>query len=210
MSNRVKYTLAAPYDVTESVIEGTYYWPEDAGDGTYVVTTTNELHRDLLVRHGYTPKGEVSILPPAKAHGAIETDELGRGQLAAALTERGVSYPLDATRGELAEIADAWNGARRRGRLAHTPEKTAAEAPQAPAAVHAPAAQVKPAGEPEKGQGGGVEGEVDFGEASYDELKGWLAAHGVSFPPNTKKVDLRAMAEQAHAALKTPKTSAAA
>lgn len=199
MSDRVKYLLTAPDGVEESNIEGTMYWPDEDGR----VETTNDRHRDVLLRHGYTLSGQVSIAAPAASRGVIEVDELGRAQLAAALAERGLQYPETASRAELAEIAEGWNHARRRGRAAQAQVAEAradalakAEESESPASTPTPA----PAA---------TRGEIDFGAATYDELKGWLAAHGIAYAANTPKVKLREMAEAAFAELKKPRAEAA-
>ena len=179
--SRTKHTMKAPDGVEESLIEGTYYFP-DFDNGT--VETTNENHVKILAQHGYTLVGSVSITRPAALNrGPIDTDELGRAALAAALAERGLSYPEDATRAELAEIAGQWNHANnRRSRGAPVrAEVRPALAPvtaddldddedDKPARAFEPAA-VAPPTEP------AVDPAIE--KLSLQELRGWLAAHGV-------------------------------
>lgn len=213
--SRVKTTLKAPLGVTEACIEGTYYWPDENGD----VDTTNATHAKILTQHGFAKTAEVSIMAPAAAKGPIDVDELGRAQLQSALSERGLAYPDTASRAELAEIAAGWNAARRRGFQAPAGSRVAAEVvarePIFETAAAARAAEPRLAAEDAAAGGGApetvekIEADPDFGDASYDELKGWLAAHGVAFPPNTPKKTLREMAETEFTAIKARKAAAA-
>lgn len=213
MNQRVKTNLRAPEGVEESIIEGTYYWPDPE---TGEVTTTNENHVKVLRQHGFTVTGTVSIMKPAAALGAIDHDELGRQGLAAALRERGLSFPESATRSEMAEIAEGWNRARRRGNgsVSSAALQMAQEAPRTPAATFAaptppaPTGATPPAGGDGDAAGAAVTGAVDFGEATYEELKGWLTARAIAYPGNSSKKALREMAEAAHAQLLAQKAAA--
>jgi hypothetical protein len=196
---RTKFRLQAPVDISESNIEGTYYWPDEDGH----VETTNVRHKDLLIRHGYTVVGEVSIMPPAAQKGPIEVDELGRSQLAQALAERGLSFPDAATRPELVEVAEGWNNAHRRGRIQRAaPREDQPEPKPASASVQAASEGDEPA-PPAPPAEAGVAGAVDFSVATYDELKGWLTARGVAFPPNQPKGKLKELCEQVYAEMKS-------
>lgn len=128
--SRVKYLMKAPDSVTESVIEGSYYWPDE----DHMVEVTNPGHVAILKQHGYTEAGHQELIPPATAFGLIGYEEMGRSELIAALTERGVSFPAEATRAALEEAAHAWNIARKGPRRVGPegqPEPTALSEPMA-------------------------------------------------------------------------------
>lgn len=197
ITNRTRYTLKAPDGVTESLILGLPYWPDDEGE----VTTASPEHRDILKQHGYVQTAEVSIMPPATVRGPIEVDEMGRSMLAAALQERGVSFPAEADRPMLADIAAAWNAARVRARGAQI---TAEAITPAAAAAPAPVATITAPPAPPAGSGV-TDAEVDFTKESYNDLKGWLTARGVSYPANTPKVQLVEMCQKTLAVLKAAK-----
>lgn len=199
MNTRTKTTLKAPPGVDESMIEGTYYWPDENG----TVETTNVGHVAIMIQHGYTKTGEVSIMPPATVKGPIDCEEMGRAEVAQALAERGVSYPEAGSRAALVEIAESWNVARRRGR-GEVPAPKAEIRENVPlprARVERPAA-----GEGEGAADAEKKAEApDFATCSYEELKGYLASRGAAFPPNSPKKTLREMAEKVHAELTAAK-----
>lgn len=117
--SRVKTILKAPEGVTESQINGTYYWPEDLltkSGMTYAhaIQTTNQDHVAILKQHGYAILDTESIDVAMGTTGLIEVDEMGRSGLLKALQDRGQSYSQEATRDELAIIAQQWNQTRRK------------------------------------------------------------------------------------------------
>lgn len=205
--SRTKTVLTAPSGVSESNIEGTFYWPDDNGQ----VETTNAGHVALLERHGYSKDSEVSIMPPALSMGLMNIDEMGLSQLRDALTQRGLSYPESADRTELERVAQGWNQSRR-GRqnveniggaplatsaapapaltreqlLAALAALDAGKSPPAPAPAPvdpatASAADVVRAAAPTAPAG---VAKPDFSTFSNAELKGWLATKKVDFKGN--------------------------
>lgn len=202
-SVRTKTIMIAPEGVEESIIEGQPYFVMEGDDGVGRIEVYNATHIPILIRHGYTTEREETMVRPGVQAGAgpIDVDELGRGGLQDALRERGVSFPPDASRVALADIADAWNMARsRRGR--GTGQAAADARPATPAPAAAPAASTPAPAPLTKAV------EEDFGSLSYDDLKGWLVGHGVAFPANPKKADLIRMCQETLAA-QAPKAAAA-
>lgn len=192
---RTKYILQAPEGVSESVIEGTPYWPDEDGR----VETTNPNHVPVLKLHGYTVVTEVKLAPPVRTrtHAAIDVEDLGRTGLVDALQARGVSYPEAASRQDLAEIAQSWNAARAMPAEAPRPAPPAAPV-AAPAPAPAPVAQT-PAAAPEARAPSQAANPHDFSTYGYEDLKGWLAGRGVEFPGNAAKKVLIDLAQKYHA-----------
>lgn len=182
--SRVKTILEAPEGAEESNIEGTTYFVEIDDAGRSIVTTNTPSHVETLKHHGYKVLQEISLAAPAAQKGLIEIDELGRSGLMAALTDRGTTYPPDASRGDLESIAQAWNQSRRGRPRAVDAAPVAGEPDKEPALV-------------KKADAG-----PDIDALSYDDLKGWLTAHGVAFPPSPKKADLIRMCKETLAAQK--------
>lgn len=210
---RIKYILQAPPNASESVIEGTPYWPDDDGR----IETTNPNHIAPLKLHGYKVIEEVSLIAPqrAKVHGMIDVDDLGRTGLIEALDARGVSYPDTAARQDLAEIATSWNKARGAPaeRPAPAPVAAAKPAPAPPppqAATPAPAEpQAAPPAPPAQAKAEApVKVEHDFSTYGYEDLKGWLSARGVAFQGNAAKKVLVGLAAEHHAKTKTAELEA--
>lgn len=113
--SRIKTILGAPRGVSESVIDGTYYWPEadERFPGRETVETTNADHVRIMKQHGYDVLSQVEAIRPARDLGPIDVEEMGRTGLADALNARGVSFDQDGTRADLVETARAWNASRR-------------------------------------------------------------------------------------------------
>lgn len=114
--SRSKYLMAAPDGVREGAeisIEGSYYWTEADDEGRMIVTTTNPNHVEVMKRHGYTPVGEIAIMPAPSNLGIIDFEELGRTELAQALRERGVTWDRDGGRQSMEWAAQDWNDARK-------------------------------------------------------------------------------------------------
>lgn len=195
---RVKYILQAPEGVSESVIEGTPYWPDEDNR----IETTNPNHLPVLKLHGYKVVTEVALAPPVRVrtHTPIDVDDLGRTGLIDALQARGVSFPEVASRQDLAEIATSWNTARaapQTARAAPPPRPMPTEAPRAAAPADlSPPAQVvhdaAPAPATDKAP-------HDFAAYGYEDLKGWLSARGVAFQGNAAKKVLIELATKFHA-----------
>lgn len=215
--SRTKTVLKAPEGVSESNIEGVYYWPDENG----FVETTSPGHVALLVRHGYSKDSEVSIMPPALSMGLMNIDEMGLSQLRDALTQRGLSYPESADRTELERVAQGWNQSRRgRQNVENTGGAPLATSPQrAPAmtreellaalaamdAGKAPAAPAPPPLDPATASAADVVraavptgptgvGRPDFSTFLNAELKGWLATKKVDFKGNASTSVLIALA----------------
>ena len=113
MNSRIKYILKAPAGVSESIIEGAYYWPDESG----LIEVTTPAHLRILGLHGYTKVAEKEFLPPPSAMPLILFEEMGRTDLLEALRQRGVSYIPSSTRDVLEAQAEAWNQSRRGPRI---------------------------------------------------------------------------------------------
>lgn len=210
--SRIKYVLRAPAAVSESLIDGTPYWPDDDG----LIETTNPNHITTLKMHGYTVVEEVTLRAPqrARVHGAIDIDDLGRSGLAEALAQRGVSYPETGSRHDLADIAASWN----RAHAAPTPAPAprAAPAPAPAAAAPAPAPQAAEAAEapppsppaPQAQPQSSAHVEHDFTTYGYEDLKGWLSSRGVPFQGNAAKKVLVGLATEHYAKMKSAELEA--
>jgi hypothetical protein len=202
---RVKTQLRAPEGVTESLIEGTYYIPNEDS----LVETTNGYHVGILTQHGYEIVSEVAIVAPARSHGPIEIDELGRGALSQALQERGLSFPTEGSRDDLAEIAQSWNQSLRRPTLAPAPaprQRVAAVEAIAEPEADEPAEEEEVA-EEEKVEAPAAAKKYDWADATYDEMKGWCAARGIVFKVLPKKEEMRQMCIDADAKARAPKAA---
>lgn len=201
--SRTKFTLRAPAGVEESAIEGTYYWP-DIDDGT--VETTNEVHKEVLIKHGYTLLGEVAIMRAVNPNlGLIDVEEMGRSQLLEALSARGLSLDPDSSRAILVEQAQGWNNARRgRSRFQDKPpvEQQFKIDPNKPTPTDevldetpaAPAARKRP----------------DFSELSGDDLRGYLSSRGVAFAKTASRTVLVEKANEWYDANTADKAASAA
>lgn len=195
---RIKYILQAPPNASESVIEGTPYWPDEEG----LIETTNPNHLAPLKLHGYKIVEEVSLVAPqrAKVHSMIDVDDLGRTGLIEALDARSVNYPDASSRQDLVEIALAWNKAR------GAPAPAAARAaPAPPARQAAPAApvEVQAAPAPTPAQASApAKVAHDFSTYGYEDLKAWLAGQGVVFQGNAAKKVLVTLATEHYAKTK--------
>lgn len=107
--SRVRYILKAPPNTSESIIEGAYYWPNEAGE----VGTTVADHVKVLRNHGYELVRTEDISVPSTTHALINYEEMGKTELANALIARGVSWDRARGRPALEEAAEAWNDLRR-------------------------------------------------------------------------------------------------
>jgi hypothetical protein len=210
---RTKTTLKAPEGKGETVIDGTYYWPEE---DTGLIETTNASHVETLIRHGYEVQGEVSIVQPAQQLGLIDIDELGRAGLLDALNMRGLTFPKDATRDVLVEQAHGWNQARRGPRPGFKKPETAPAlaapvepTPIAPAPDPAPAPQIDADEEEDFSPPASQVLTPDFNAYGRDDLVVWLTSRGVSFKTTASKTALAKLAADKHAEIIAAKKVAA-
>lgn len=213
--SRTKFTLKAPEGVEESIISGTYYFPDP---DTHEVETTNVEHRDVLRLHGYIQTSEVSITKPSPLTlGLINTDELGLTALREALKHRGLTFGDDYSREELVGEAESWNSSRRGRQRADNTGDAAPARPQtreellaaldaldakAPAPTPAPPPTVDPATQTAADVIRSTPaptptvGRPDFRTFSNKDLKGWLAVNRVDFKGNASTEVLVGLAEQ--------------
>jgi hypothetical protein len=210
--SRTKFIMKAPPGSAgqEAVIGGTYYFPEDE---TGICDTTNAEHVEIMKQHGYTLVEEVGVSKTVSQMGLIPTpDDLGRGELLAALTVRGLTFPVDSGRAFLAEQAEQWNQARRGPSrftapaedapprapanpvvAASTPATKAAEMVVAPSPAEP--AQTAPATPPAPAAATGAM--PDFRNYSRDDLKAYLVARGADgYRPNLTTEVFIGMAEK--------------
>lgn len=229
MSPRIKSIVQTPDNgAGECCIGGTYYFPEFDDDGDAVFECTNVEHVTILTKqHGFKVKAQKEIAPAPSNFGLIDYEEMGRSQLARALTERGQLWDKDSGREEMERAAQAWNDVRK-GRMEPQRPRPALVAPSAdrvlvddprlasaPAPAPAPAAadpvgalavsQAAPAPSPAKAPTS-VAPELLAATTDtvmampYPALKALAAAGAVAYPHNVTKPALQQLILDAAAA----------